>query len=317
MRKKFKILLSLIALLLVATLFVGTGYGVWLSSKQTEETNTVRIDCFKIYYENNGIIEMSKIKPVVNSNGEETSPYTITVTNTCIEPQEMQIRLNVAETTTIDINALTLKTSGNISQSAILYKNLETTKTEEEGIVASKLISKIEIEPNETVRTNIRIWFDERKVPNIDDTNNYFKGHIEIINTSSAIKPTLQEVVVKDKEAIENKGTPEFTEAEYKEAGVYQIDAPGGKYYYYRGVVNNNYVKFGNDLWRIMGVNPDGSIKLIIEVPITIAAYSNNFNKADFVGYEYTLNSITKLVVSTAVVTIEIALVNASAPNTF
>ncbi len=56
MRKKFKILLSLLALLLVATLSVGTGYGVWLSSKQTEDTNTMRIDCFKIYYENDGII---------------------------------------------------------------------------------------------------------------------------------------------------------------------------------------------------------------------------------------------------------------------
>ncbi len=293
MRKKFKILLSLLALLLVATLSVGTGYGVWLSSKQTEDTNTMRIDCFKIYYENDGIIEMSKIKPVVNIDGEETSPYTITVTNTCIEPKEMQIRLNVVESTTIDINALTLKTSGNISNDTILYKNLETTKTEEEGIVASKLIGKTVVQPNETVRTNMRIWFDERKVPIVNEKNNYFKGHIEIINTDNAIKPTLQEIIVKDKTSIENKGNPEFTAAEYKEAGVYAIDAPGGKYYYYRGVVNNNYVKFGNELWRIMGVNPDGTIKLITEVPITIDVYSNNYNKADFVGYEYTLNRVT------------------------
>ena len=109
MKKKYKILLAFTALLLVATLSVGTGYGVWLSSKQVEEKNTRRIDCFKVYYENDGIIERSKIKPVINSDGEETSPYTITVTNTCIEAKEVQIRLNTAETTTIDTNSLTLK----------------------------------------------------------------------------------------------------------------------------------------------------------------------------------------------------------------
>ena len=48
MRKKYTITLSIIALLLVATLSVGTGYGVWLSSKQAEETNTKNIECFKI-----------------------------------------------------------------------------------------------------------------------------------------------------------------------------------------------------------------------------------------------------------------------------
>ncbi|MBQ4032290.1 MAG: hypothetical protein II625_11095 [Bacilli bacterium] len=287
MKKKYIISLALIALLLVATLSVGTGYGVWLSSKQVEETNTKNIECFKIYYENDGIIEISKIKPVINSDGEETSPYTITITNTCVDPKEVQIRLNTVETTTIDVNALVLKTSGNIALNASLYKNLETTKTAEEGIKTSKLIGKVTIEPNETIRTNIRIWFDEKKAPIVDDTNNYFKGHIEVISSDSAIKPTLHETILKDKASIDAKAAPDFNEAAFNEEGLFAIDAANGKYYYYRGVVNNNFIKFSNNLWRIMGVNADGSIRLILETPISISKYSNNHKYADYAGLKY------------------------------
>lgn len=287
MKKKYIIMLSIIILFLVATLTVGTGYGVWLTSRQVEENNTKNIECFKIYYDNDGIIEISKIKPVVNSDGEETSPYTITITNTCAEKKEVQIRLNTIESTTIDVNALVLKTSGNISQKSTLYKNLETTKTTEEGITVSKLIGKTSIEPNETIRTNIRIWFDEKKAPIVDDSNNYFKGHIEIISSDSAIKPTLLETILKDKATIESREAPNFGEPSYNEDGLFAIDSFNGKYYYYRGVVNNNYLKLSNNMWRIVGVNPDGTIKLILETPSTISKYSENYKYADYTGFTY------------------------------
>lgn len=287
MKKKYIVSLLIIALLLVATLSVGTGYGVWLSSKQVEETNTKNIECFKIYFDNDGIIELSKIKPVVNSDGEETSPYTVTITNTCAEKKEVQIRLNTINDTTIDINALIIKTSGNITQSSILYKNLETTKTTEEEIISSKLIGKASVEPNETIRTNIRLWFDEKKVPNVNDSNNYYKGHIEVIGTDSAIKPTLQETILKDKDAIDKKEKPDFNSTAYTEEGIFSIDSDNGKYYYYRGIVLNNYVKLSNNIWRIVGVNPDGSIKLILESPAMITKYSNNVKYPDYTGIKY------------------------------
>ncbi len=36
-----------------------------------------------------------------------------------------------------------------------------------------------------------------------------------------------------------------------------------GTYYYYRGLVSNNWVKFGGHFWRIIGVNTDGTVRLI------------------------------------------------------
>jgi len=45
----------------------------------------------------------------------------------------------------------------------------------------------------------------------------------------------------------------------------YVCSAPDdyGTSYYYRGVVNNNYVKFGGYYWRILRLNGDGSIRMI------------------------------------------------------
>ena len=49
MQKKYIITLAVILTLLVATLFVGTGYGVWLSEKTPIENNIRNVDCFKIF----------------------------------------------------------------------------------------------------------------------------------------------------------------------------------------------------------------------------------------------------------------------------
>ena len=46
-------------------------------------------------------------------------------------------------------------------------------------------------------------------------------------------------------------------------SGIYKAVDDDGATYYYRGDVNNNWVKFGNYLWRVVRINGDGSIRLI------------------------------------------------------
>ena len=290
MKKKYIITLSIIVLLLVGTLSLGTGYGLWLSSKNTEESNIQSIDCFKVYYDNNGIIELSKIKPVLETEGESTSPYTITITNTCEDAREVQIRLNTTKQTTVNVNALTITTAGDIELPKTLYKNLENTKTSEEEVSVSRLLGKAKIEPNETIRTNVRLWFDEKKLPTVQNNKNYYKGHIEIIDSERAIKPTLYETILKDPQSIDKKAAHDYGEISVAEDGMYSIAAPNGKYYYYRGVVTNNYVKFGNNVWRIVGVNPDKSIKLILDKSAATMAYSLHSNAIDYTGLKYVYN---------------------------
>ncbi len=99
------------------------------------------------------------------------------------------------------------------------------------------------------------------------------------------------------------------------ENGVYQAIDDFGDSYYFRGTVDNNWVKFGNMStsgasiwWRIIRINGDGSIRLIYagtgsSVPqttgpqtnaITSQTFNGTYNDNRFVGYQYASSSGTK-----------------------
>ena len=85
------------------------------------------------------------------------------------------------------------------------------------------------------------------------------------------------------KEIISNKNTTEAllasTEDNY------------GRSYYFRGAVKNNYVQFANKCWRIVRINGDGSVKLILHNDNTSnssspCSSSNNSTTAAFAHYD-------------------------------
>ena len=108
--------------------------------------------------------------------------------------------------------------------------------------------------------------------------------------------------------AFENATTP-------SDKGLYKADddytaTTGMKSYYYRGAVDNNWVKFGKDstgkdiYWRIIRINGDGSIRMIYTgtskpesgtatvmtgegTQISTGAFNSSYNKAEHVGYQY------------------------------
>ena len=97
--------------------------------------------------------------------------------------------------------------------------------------------------------------------------------------------------------------------------GMYKKADDLGTSYYYRGAVNNNWVKFGKEgnkdiYWRIIRINGDGSIRMIYTgttdpsedtsvknsngvymtgtgTQIGTSAFNSSYNKAESVGYQY------------------------------
>ena len=117
-------------------------------------------------------------------------------------------------------------------------------------------------------------------------------------------------------ELVVNGGTPDFSKVTTaSEKGLYKADddytaTTGMKSYYFRGAVDNNWVKFGKDstgkdiYWRIIRINGDGSIRMIYSgttaptsstatvmtgtgTQISKVAFNNSYNKAEYVGYQY------------------------------
>ena len=99
--------------------------------------------------------------------------------------------------------------------------------------------------------------------------------------------------------------TPDFTKVSGNNGGkgdgtkgIYKAEDDLGTSYYFRGAVDNNYVKFANFYWRIIRINGDGSIRMIYAGTsahangesetnsyISKAAYNSSYNDNTYVGY--------------------------------
>lgn len=285
MQKKYIFTLTIIGLMFLFVASVGTGYGLWLATHNNSEKTSTTLNCFKVYFSNSGIIEMKNIDSIINEEGIETSPYTLTITNVCETTKELQVRLNILEDTTVPLKGLTITAAGNISQETTAYENLATTKTTEKNVKESKLIGLVKVEPNETVRTNIRIWFDEKKAPNINPEE-ILKAKFEFIDTESSIKSSFSEILIAKKN--DETKTPTYNTISTTEEGLYKI----GDTYYYRGAITNNYVNFANLTWRIVSINSDKTIKLILDKSAGYQAFSTKTNAPDYTGLKYIYNNV-------------------------
>ena len=78
--------------------------------------------------------------------------------------------------------------------------------------------------------------------------------------------------------------------------GIYKSEDDLGTSYYFRGDVQNNYVYFANNWWRIIRINGDGTIRMIYtgnpndsssQEYISESAYNSSYNDNAYVGYMY------------------------------
>ena len=78
--------------------------------------------------------------------------------------------------------------------------------------------------------------------------------------------------------------------------GVYVAEDDLGNSYYFRGNVDNNYVYFAKNWWRIIRINGDGTIRMIYtgnpndsssQEYISKSAYNSSYNDNAYVGYMY------------------------------
>lgn len=83
--------------------------------------------------------------------------------------------------------------------------------------------------------------------------------------------------IIKDNNNIKKESKTTFAEKATKNEGLIERTTDEGKSYYFRGNVTNNYVSFADYTWRIVGINEDESVKLVLDSIIsTRSAYQDN-----------------------------------------
>lgn len=136
-----------------------------------------------------------------------------------------------------------------------LYDEEEKELLSIEDITQSpKILSLMTIEPNQTIRYTLA--FESTR-------KSQFTGTIRVINDSITTQ-TFSDIILLNN-SINTSKTKIGKETATTEEGLLTSVDEDGISYYFRGSVKNNYLKINNLYFRIVRINGDGSVRLILD----------------------------------------------------
>ncbi len=190
-------------------------------------------------------------------------------------------------TVTTQYNVDLINVTNEFLKDELVYsiKRNEKDEKEETPLPGSEttLLEGVSIEKDQTDTYELTIEFKENYSEQNYNQAKSFNGLIQI----NGYKPTpLNEWIIANypiieeepnfKENFPNAGTSE--EDITKGSGLYKTeDDYGGTSYIFRGQVDNNYVHFAKQDWRILRVNGDGTIRLMLKDKLTNNSKYNDY----------------------------------------
>ena len=288
-------LIAMIVLLIILVISAGTyAWFTWSSTNNTNLTMSIGASS-DVIFKNGNDISTNKLAPVFNyTDGEKT---TFTITNKSTTTFNYRILLNI---TSID-NELKNKT--------LKYKLVSNNTIITEGDFSNiESNSKNTLYEGELSKGNISyifyLYIDGNEENDLNMINKSLVGTITVEERKSALD-TLNYLNSLNSTITLANDTPDFTKVSGNNGGkgdgtkgIYKAEDDLGTSYYFRGAVDNNYVKFANFYWRIIRINGDGSIRMIYAGTsahangesetnsyISKTAYNSSYNDNTFVGY--------------------------------
>ena len=167
----------------------------------------------------------------------------------------------------------------------ITIKNRKTTTTKETNLTVSK--------GTPSVSDSKIIYDDDKNVANVDININNNVINLDVTKISDGTLTLGETILTSAKKGGENRtvmGTTvtEFTSISGENERVLN-NAPDdyGTSFYYRGNVLDNYVSFANKTWRIVRINGDGSVRLVLDSSAGTSKFNSSYNDNAYVGYMY------------------------------
>ena len=294
-------LVVVLIILGVVMLFTGLSYAIANFVFQGQRENKIEISGLSFTYKENTALELTKLEPLSDENGMASgNTYTFGVTATSKVPKDVyyyiyftidgsNTLLNKYVTFNLT-NLTTTETSGNLKMSS-----LSALGNDNYYAYGSKLTLT---SANLTTTNNYRltIWVnsdyvsdrkyevkDKEQTVTVGGDTFKFKINVKASDTEFVPPKTLNQLILGDGNSNVLSASATLT-TDYASAG----DASGlyksidgetnsGTTYFYRGAVTNNYVSFAGFIWRIVRINEDGSIRLLLNEGINNTERYNTF----------------------------------------
>lgn len=237
MRIVYKRSLTFIAILIVLIGCIGIGY-LFYDKVILDETQVVVNDELSInYLDGQNIITNGEYRFSVTNNGNNDVYYRISINDITGYDENLTYTLT-SNDANIKIEKKALDVDNPVIANNILIPALET----------KNFILTVNGNTNTSFSLNVE---------KIEDVEEYF--YMTILNNNELKKTT---TVVGEEISSTNEGLIEDKDDD-------------GATYYFRGAVDNNYVSFANLMWRIVRINGDGTVRLVLNETIdTLSTYN-------------------------------------------
>ena len=305
--KNRKIIILIILILISILTLIGSSYAL-LTKTFNSKKLSVEVGTLKVDFTESNAINLDNTKPMSDSDGLNTTPYTFTITNSGTIDSYYTISNEEDTNNTLDTTYLKYKLVSNDGYDSGV-KRLKDIGTGTYRIVDERALLK-----SKSVTYKLYLWIASDAGNDIQDK--IYKSKIIVNSTSNRVGDTycldngftkLSDcmLVINNHEKttdiaktnIKAKGTPDFSKTATTDEGLFMAEDDEGESYYYRGAVKNNYVSFAGFIWRIIRRNGDGSIRIIYSgkstsdtgdsVTIGNSQFNSKYWDPTYVGYKY------------------------------
>ena len=305
--KNKKIIILIILILISILTLIGSSYALLTKSFKSEKLS-MQVGTLKVDFTEGNAITLDNTKPMSDSDGLNTTPYTFTITNSGTIDSYYTISNEEDSNNTLDTTYLKYKLVSNDGYDSGI-KRLKDIGTGTYRIVDERALLK-----SKSVTYKLYLWIASDAGNDIQ--NKIYKSKIIVNSTSNRVGDTycldngftkLSDcmLVINNHEKttdiaktnIKAKGTPDFSKTATTDEGLFMAKDDEGESYYYRGAVKNNYVSFAGFIWRIIRRNGDGSVRMIYSgkstadtgdaVTIGNSQFNRKYWDPTYVGYKY------------------------------
>ena len=331
--KKQKILI-----ILGVAVFILIGSGLTYAGLMWATSNPINIGltsgCFEINYTPGGAINNANVEVMNESTLISNSKFTITdgialtyanvgIKSTCTIEGYGSLYLNVTSLSSAfttgsskgSLKYAILNNTSSVSTPSVTNLKGQSFDIVKTGIISSTGTTEIlkkQLSNSTQYKYLIVFYIDGSKIGN-DVIGASFAGNISADAHQGKLdfaKETLNYLKSLNSTITLANDTPDFTKVSGNNGGkgdgtkgIYKSEDDLGTSYYFRGAVENNYVKFANFYWRIIRINGDGSIRMIYagtsahangyddssanDMSIGTSVFNSSYNDNTYVGYMY------------------------------
>ena len=279
-----------IAVLVLLISISAVSYALWTTKFTQTGQNSITTGCLDIKFTEGDSINITNGYPITDEAGKKSKGTEFSITNTCTIPVAYEVVLDEITTTLAD-NNLKINVSGSREIEPVLLSEMSETNpvplSDQEVSSARSILKDVVPGAEASGQTGgkktyvLRLWINQDITENLG-SGKEFKGRIAIrANQINKNDKTLVNNIIANN-PIQTE-TPDFSkgcpnDSESCTSGLYKSEDDDGESYYFRGAVENNYVKFADMLWKIVRINGDGSIRLILSKKIDTDSMFNNYS---------------------------------------